>query len=251
MRDKARHAGDDGEITLPVDDMQPRPQRQRHGARQLHLALNAGVLKILRGMMAQVGGQIFQRVVARVHHPDNLVHRLEQIARCFGNGSDLPGEWARLRNVHLHQPKQAVEHDFAVVVVAPDDALLIAGHCFTPATIILGLGDPFGGLHDLRLGQPGNCRAFGQRHLAGEGVEHGVLDGILGDQIDDSDGALLVLPPSTSDAAHTQVSVEMATGTYKQVNSVMKCLFFSPPAASRARTRRSRSTPRTACPPHR
>ena len=42
--------------------------------------------------------------------------------------------------------------------------------------------------------------AFGQGHLAGERAEHRVLEGILGDQVDDGDRARLVLAPGSGDA---------------------------------------------------
>lgn len=57
--------------------------------------------------------------------------------------------------------------DGTIVVVAPDDALLIAGDAFAAAAVFLGLGDPFGSLDDLRFGQAGGGGAVGQAHLAG------------------------------------------------------------------------------------
>ena len=42
--------------------------------------------------------------------------------------------------------------------------------------------------------------AFGEVHFVSEGAQHGVLDGVFGDEVDDGDGALLVLAPGAGDA---------------------------------------------------
>ena len=42
--------------------------------------------------------------------------------------------------------------------------------------------------------------AFGETGLCGEGAEHGVLDGVFGDEVDDGDGAELAFAPRAGDA---------------------------------------------------
>ena len=63
------------------------------------------------------------------------------------------------RNVHQRA-------DGAIVVVAPDDALLVGGHAFAARAIIFRLGDPFGGLDDVGFRDAADRGAIGQRHLA-------------------------------------------------------------------------------------
>ena len=57
--------------------------------------------------------------------------------------------------------------DDAVVVIPPNDAFLISGDSLGTAAVLLGFGDPFGGLDDLRFGQAGGRCPVRKAHLAG------------------------------------------------------------------------------------
>ena len=69
--------------------------------------------------------------------------------------ADIAG---RQRDVH----QRAVG---AVVVVAPDQPLLVGEHGAPPRAALLGLGDPFGGLADLVDGETGDPRRFFEARL--------------------------------------------------------------------------------------
>ena len=56
--------------------------------------------------------------------------------------------------------------DRAVIVVAPDDALLVAGHAFAAAAVIMRLGNPFGRLLDVGGLNATDFRCLGQRSPA-------------------------------------------------------------------------------------
>ncbi len=71
------------------------------------------------------------------------------------------------------------------------EELLEAGKVGVAATLELGLGEGFVGAVE---------HAFGKVHFVGESFEHGVLDGVFGDEIDDGDGAGLMFPPGAGDA---------------------------------------------------
>ena len=75
--------------------------------------------------------------------------------------------------------------DGAVVVVAPDDALLVGRHRLAAAAVVLGLGDPFRRLGQIGLADTADRGPFGQGHLAGrprrfERAERGRVLFILG-----------------------------------------------------------------------
>src|SRR3546814_14779957 len=63
----------------------------------------------------------------------------------------------------------------AVVVVAPDEALLVSEHRPPPSTAFLGHGDPFGSLHDLGGIESGYFGGLLTRHgIAGDRIAEAV-----------------------------------------------------------------------------
>ena len=55
----------------------------------IEFTLNAGVMKIVLRVLIDVGCHVLQRVVVRVHRPDNFIEGMQQFTRGVGNGADL------------------------------------------------------------------------------------------------------------------------------------------------------------------
>ena len=62
----------------------------RQPLRDVQFTFHGGVLQILRGIVAEIRGQMFQRVIVRIHRPNDFVQRLQQISRGMSDGIQLP-----------------------------------------------------------------------------------------------------------------------------------------------------------------